>query len=54
MAEEPQEKKERNMEIVRDRANGMGYVDMVVKYRITPQRIYKILKKNVSKTEKKA
>lgn len=40
---QPNEKKDRNLELVKDYESGMSNVDLVVKYRISPQRIYAIL-----------
>lgn len=45
----PNEKIDRNKEIVNDYAQGMEEVDMVVKYRITATRIKQILKRSREK-----
>lgn len=49
MAQEPQENVERNKELYSDYKSGMSFVDLVVKYRISSQRIYQIIKKIDSK-----
>jgi Mor family transcriptional regulator len=46
---QPNEKTERNLELVKDSENGMSVVDMVVKYRISPQRIYAIIRRHFNK-----
>jgi Mor family transcriptional regulator len=43
---QPNEKKERNQELIADHQKGMSVVDMVVKYRISPQRIYAIIRRH--------
>lgn len=43
---QPNEKTERNLELVKDYENGMSNVDLVVKYRISPQRIYAIIRRD--------
>ena len=51
MTKEPQEKKDRNKELARDYKTGMSMVELVTKYQITPQRIYKIILSNKKKHE---
>jgi Mor family transcriptional regulator len=44
MGMEPKEKTERNRKVVEDYNNGLSFVELVSKYRITSQRIYQIIK----------
>lgn len=44
MGTAPKEKTERNQQLIADYESGMGTVKLVSKYRITPQRIYQIVK----------
>lgn len=37
------EKKDRNLELIKDYQLGMDIIDMVAKYRLSTTRIYKIL-----------
>jgi Mor family transcriptional regulator len=41
----PEEKKDRNADLLKDYKSGMNFVDLVSKYRISSQRIYQIVKK---------
>lgn len=49
MGLEPQEKKERNGQIMKDYQAGMNFVELVSKYKITSQRIWQIIQKEKEK-----
>jgi Mor family transcriptional regulator len=41
----PLPKTERNKKIIADHSKGLGVLELVLKYQITPQRIYQIIAK---------